>query len=172
MNNFFLIAKIVSAFGKEGYLRINSYSDFPERFFDLKNIYIDFFGDKKEFTIDYVKKHKNFLTLKFKNFDSESDVSILVGKEIFVDEENLIKLPKDHFFVHDLIGSKIFRNNLEFGKIVDVLKYPANDVYVIELVNGGEILLPAIKEIVESFDPNNKIMVLKPGEEFYDDDEN
>ena len=170
MNEYFLIAKIESAYGKEGFVKISSFSDFPERFFNLQKVYIDFFDDKKEFFIEKALRKKNDLVLKFRNFNSKNDVQILVGKEIFVDEKSLTPLSEGQYYIHDLIGSKVYRNNLEFGKIVNVFSYPANDVYVIES-NGKEILIPAAFEFIESFDPKNKIMILKPGDSLYDDDE-
>ena len=170
MNEYFLIAKIDSAFGKEGFVRITSYSDFPERFFHLQKVYIEFFDDKKEFFVEKTRKFKDSFALKFRNFDSQKDIQSLIGKEIFVDKGSLIKLPEGQFFIHDLLGSKVFRNNLEFGILIDVLSYPANDVYVIEH-NGEELLIPAALEFIERFDPVNKILVLKPGDSFYDDDE-
>jgi len=88
-----------------------------------------------------------------------------------VDEEDVVKLPEDVFFVHDLIGSKVYRNNSLFGTVKDVLSFPANDVYVIEGENGEEKLIPAVRSFVESFDPEKKILVLKPGEDLYEDDE-
>lgn len=171
MNDYFLIAKIVSVFGKDGFVRISSYSDFPERFFDLKKVYMDFFGEMKVFGVEKVLKKKDFFVLKFKNFDSEENAQALVGKDLFVDEEDVVELPKDVYFVHDLIGSKVYRNNSVFGTIKDVLSFPANDVYVIEGENGEEKLIPAVRSFVESFDPVKKILVLKPGEDLYDDDE-
>jgi 16S rRNA processing protein RimM len=184
VNEFYLIAKIVSVYekprvvqgksalqtGREGFVKIFSYSDFPERFFDLKRVYIDFFDEKKEFCIERVEKVKDYFLLKFKNFDTNSDAGVLVGKEVFVDADNLVKLPDDYFFVHDLIGSSVLRNNKSFGIIKDVLSYPANDVYVIEN-NGEEILIPAIPDYLESYDPDLKILVLKPGDGIYEDDE-
>ncbi len=170
MNEFYLIAKILSVYGNEGFVKILSYTDFPERFFDLKEVYLDFFDDKKEFFVEKVKKKKDTFLLKFKNFNSASETEILIGKEIFVDKENLIKLPENYFFVHDLIGSKVFRNDVLLGVIKDVLKYPANDVYLIDNL-GEEILIPAAFEFIQSFDPEKKILVLKPGDALYDDED-
>jgi 16S rRNA processing protein RimM len=154
----------------EGFVRIFSYSDFPERFFNLEKVYINFFGDKKEFYVEKVVRLKDSFLLKFKNFDTDNDAGILVGREIFVDKENLVTLPENYFFVHDLIGSKVYRNSCLIGVIKDVLNYPANDVYVVE--NGGkEILIPAVLEFIEQFDPVEKILILKPGDELYENDE-
>ena len=171
MSDFYLIATVTSVSGKNGAVKIISYSDYPERFFYLSKVYIDFFGEKKLFFVEKVKQNKNFFILKFKNFDSEQDSEILVGKEIFVDEENLVRLPDNHFFIHDLIGSRVIKDDKELGVIKEVYQYPANDVYVIEDAEGKEILLPAILKFIESFDNAKKILKLKPGEDLYEDDE-
>ena len=74
--------------------------------------------------------------------------------------------------MHDLLGSRVYRNNREFGTLKDVLRSPANDVYVIENMQGKEILIPAIQDYIESFDRENKILIIKPGNQIYEDDEN
>ena len=171
MKEYYLVAKIVSAFGKDGFVKVSSFTDFPEHFLTLKKVYLDFFGEKKEFSINKVKNSGNTYLFKFRNFDSEKDVEVLAGKEIFVDSEELIKLPANYFFIHDLIGSRVLRNNVEIGKIKNVVSFPANDVYVIENQQGEEILIPAIQDYIEHFDPAKKLLKLKPGKELYEDDE-
>ncbi len=170
MPEFFLIAKIQSAFNKEGFVRINSYSDFPERFFNLRKVFIDFSGIKKEFYVDEVRKKKDFFVLKFKNFNNEIDVEVLLGKDIFVDENDVVELPADQYFIHDIIGSSVFKNKILIGTVKDVLALPANDVYVID-AEGKEILIPAVKEFIEKFVPSEKKLVLMP-EADIDYDEN
>jgi 16S rRNA processing protein RimM len=171
VSDFYLIATVTSVSGKKGAVKIISHSDYPERFFYLSKVFIDFFGEKKLFFVEKVKQQKDLFTLKFRNFNSEHDSAILVGKKIFVDEENLVRLPDNHFFIHDLIGSRVIKDDKEFGIIRDVLQYPANDVYVIEDSSGKEILLPAILGFIESYDKVKKILKLKPGEDLYEDDE-
>lgn len=161
MPEFFLIAKIQSAFDKEGFVRIYAYSDFPERFFSLHKVYIEFSGIKKVFYVEEIKNKKDFFILKFRNFNSDNDVKMLLGKDIFVDENDLVKLPEDQYFIHDIIGSSVFKNEILIGKIADVLVLPANDVYVID-AEGKEILIPAVKEFIEKFIPSEKKLVLKP----------
>ena len=172
MSDFFLIAKIVSLKGKDGFVNIISHSDFPDRFYKLDKVYIDFFNDKKEFFVEKVVEQKKQIAFKFRNFDSDKDAQVLIGKDVFVDEEKAIKLPEGSYFVHDLIGSKVFRNGEEFGSLKDVLRFPANDVYVIIDTLGEEILIPAVKDYIESYDREKKILVIKPGDEIYEDDEN
>ncbi|MDP2301239.1 MAG: ribosome maturation factor RimM [Ignavibacteria bacterium] len=171
MTEFFLIAKISALDGKNGFLKIEPFSDFSDRFSKLGKIYVDFFGDKKELFVEEVRKKKSSWSIRIKNFFSEEECSLLLGKDIFVDSENVFPLPENTFFIHDLMGSKVFRNNELVGKIVDVLRTAANDVYVLNDEKGNEILIPALISLIESFDPITKIMVLTPGDELYYDED-
>lgn len=99
-------------------------------------------------------------------------MKLLIGKEILVDQEHLVRLSQNQFFIHDLIGSSVYRNDKLLGRIDDVLSLPANDVYVIIDANANEILIPAVKALIRSFDPEKKEMILEPGDDLYETDEN
>jgi len=171
VKEYYLFAKILSASGSEGFVKINLFTDFPRHLFNLKKVYIDFFGIKKEFLIDKLKRSDDNFLIKFKNFNDGKSTDILKGKEIFIDDKDLIKLPKGHYFIHDLIGSTVLKNNVEIGKVRDVLSLPSNDVYIIKDVNGNEILIPAVHDYIQEFDSSKKILYLRPVEELYDNDE-
>jgi len=171
VTDYFLIAKIVSSTGRNGVVKIISFSDFKERFFQLDKIFVDFFGDKKSLKVEFVEEGKDCFFLKFKNFDSDEESEILIGKNIYVDENDLAKLPEDHFFIHDIIGSNVFCNGVKIGIVKDVLKLPANDVYIISDLDNKERLIPAVSEFVENFDVNEKILFLKKLDEYYEEDD-
>ena len=166
---FYLIARIISLIGKDGFVKVESYSGFHEGFEKLRKVYIDFWGDKKIFTVENVKEYRNSFSIKFLNFNSQRDSQVLIGREVFVADNDFSKLPEDHFFINDLIGSKVFKNDKLIGEITDVLKMPANDVMSIKGDKGNEILLPIFLEIIESFDHGEKIMVIKEDYNLSDD---
>ena len=73
--------------------------------------------------------------------------------------EDAVSLQKDEYFIADLIGMRVNdENEEELGEITDVLETGANDVYVIRLKDGGELLLPAIKQCILSVDIENAVM--------------
>ena len=64
-----------------------------------------------------------------------------------------VKLDKDEYFIADLIGISVIAQKEQLkGILKDVIETGANDVYVIALSDGRELLLPAIKECVLSVD--------------------
>jgi 16S rRNA processing protein RimM len=59
---------------------------------------------------------------------------------------------KGTHFVHDIVGLNVVdEKGIGVGVVKDVLRLPAQDVYVIEK-DGREWMLPAVKEFVASID--------------------
>jgi len=169
--DYFLIARIEQTFGKDGYVRIQSYSDFPERFFRLKKVYLDFWGDKKSFYIEDVKDVKGKIIIKFKKFNNLRDAQVLTDREVFVDEKDAVSLPENHFFVHDLIDSEVFVKKERIGVVSDVIKAKGNDVLVILNDEKKEILVPLVLNFIEKFDAAKKNLILNISKDFLEEDE-
>ena len=172
MGDFFLIAEIKAILGTEGYVSIQSFSDFSERFFQLKKVYLEFFGNFKEFIVEDVSITDGNIALKFKGFNSSEDAIIFLNKKVFVDKINSVLLDKDTFFIHDIIGSNVFRNSVTIGIVEDVFILPANDVYVVKTPDERKILVPAIRDYVKNFNPIDKRLDLISDCDLLYDDEN
>lgn len=68
----------------------------------------------------------------------------------------------DAFFIHDLIGMQVVTDDgRELGNIREVLQPGANDVYVVEGPQG-EVLIPAIGDVVKEIDPRRNRMIITP----------
>ena len=171
MSEFFLIAEIISEFRKDGSVILKSYTDFPQHFFDLEKIFVDYFGNKKELSIEFVEEINNSIVVKFDKFNDREDVQFLIGKKLYVDSKNLYELPDSSYYLHDLIGSEVYRDSLFFGKLVDVLNIPGNDVYVIENNDGKQIMIPGVEEYFENIDIDNRKLFLSEESEIFNYDE-
>lgn len=160
MDDFYLIAEIQDTFSSDGSVVIKSFSDFTERFFELKRVLIDFFGKAKELEIDSINGTDGSLIIKFSRFNSNEDVQFLIGKKLYVKKDQLYNLPSDTYYIHDLIDCKVYIDNLFFGKLIDVLNLPSNDIYVVIKKDGSEILVPAVKKYVLNFNMEEKKLYL------------
>ena len=168
---YFLVARIEQLYGKDGYVRIKSFSDFPERFLSLKKVYLDFWGDKKAFYVEDVKDIKGSVLLKFERFDSIRDSQLLIDREIYVDAKEAVILPENHFFVHDLIGSEIIIEEECIGVVTDVIKGKGNDVLVVKDEDSKEVLIPFVLNFIEKFDADGKKIILNITKDFFEDDQ-
>ena len=172
MDEFFLIAEIVSVYASDGSVVLKSFSDFEERFFDLQEVFIDFFGNFKKLYVEYVEKINGVLIIKFYKFNNEEDVRDFLGRRLYVNSKKLYKLPTDMFYIHDLIGSNVFRNKKFFGKLIDVIIIPDNNLYVIENDKKQQVMIPAVEKYFLEIDIKNKKLILSPESEIFNYDEN
>ena len=169
MKDYFLIAKVISLFRRNGFVKIELFSNFSEHLNELDKVFIDFWGDKKVFYVEEVKHVGNTFALKFKNFNDERDAGVFIGRDLFVAKDDFVNLPVNTFSFNDLIGSKVFQGSAEIGVITDVFTAPANDVIVIKKDNK-EFLLPLVLELIVEFNPEKKILILKKEIAFDDED--
>ncbi|MBN2572675.1 MAG: 16S rRNA processing protein RimM [Ignavibacteriales bacterium] len=168
-DNFIIIGKIKSCQKREGYLLIIPVSNYFQRFFNLRYVLIDIFGDLRKFYIEEVSFDMKDIYVKFLNFNTFDDISFIIGKNIFIDSSDELVLQKDSYFIHDLIDCSVYKGKLFLGKLVNVLSLSANDVYVIEDNNGKEILIPALKKIIKMIDIKDKKLFLSEDFELVDD---
>lgn len=140
---------VSSTHGVRGEVKVFPTTDDVKRFKKLKEVILDTGKEQVVLEIEGVKFFKQFAILKFKGIDNIDDVMKYKGKSLFVTRENAVKLRKDEYFIADLIGLKVIdEEEKEIGTLRDVMETGANDVYVIDCIDGRELLLPAIRQCV------------------------
>ena len=141
---------ISSTHGVHGEVKVFPTTDDVKRFKKLKDVLLALpNGEKLPLAIEQVKFFKQFVILKFKDFDSINDIEKYRGMSLYVTRENAVKLAKDEYFIADLIGLDVVdENDIRIGELKDVMETGANDVYVITKPDGSELLLPAIRQCV------------------------
>ena len=158
------VGKIVNTHGLKGEIKVIPLTDDPKRFLKLKKVYIDKVSSIEKVEIEDVKFQKTTVILKLKGIDDLNSAESL--KELFlkVDRQDAIKLPKDSFFVCDLIGCEVFDDmGKSLGILKEVLKTGSNDVYSVGREQEKEILIPALKTVVkEILIKDRKIIVSLP----------
>ena len=169
MNEFYFIGQ-VDALGKNGFVRIISTLDKLENYFqENKIIFLDFWGKKKEFTVEETLKVKNSFFVKFVKFDDDREAQVLIGRRIFSSE--IGEAESKNFDNEDLIDCKVYQNNILIGSIKNVFIAPANNVIEILKQNGEEMLLPVVDAFFDMMDVKNKKLVLKPDISIDDDED-
>lgn len=161
MNDFFLIAKVVSVSVKDSFLKLKLFTDHPEKLYTTDFIFVDFWGNKKKFFIEEILKRGDNYFLKLKNFSTERELQAFLDKEIFQKPENLAPLKENTFYIHDLVGCKVFCEDKFLGTVKDVISTPANDV--LELIDDKNEtkLIPFVLKFFEEINPDQKIIFVK-----------
>lgn len=155
------IGTVVAPFGIKGEVKIRVETDFPERFEDLDEIWLQpKNGEGRMVEIKSVRFHQGVYLMKFAGVNDRTGSEGLRGAELKIDESQLMELEEGEYYVHDLIGLDIYTTSGEhIGKIDDVLSGPANDVYV---TKRG--LIPVIKQVVKEINLEEHKVVIEPME--------
>lgn len=140
-----VIGKISAPHGVRGEVRIVPLTDFPERFKNLKTVFLE---DDSKMELESVKFSNKFIIAKFKNINSRNDIEIFNGKLLMLNRSDIPSLPEGEYYNFDIIGLEVIDDKgSKLGKITEVLKTGSNDVYVVE--GKKQILVPALKKVVK-----------------------
>jgi len=99
--------------------------------------------------------------LKLADVDTREAAERWRNALVVVPEQERVRLPRGHYFWEDVIGLEVHAEDGErLGRVRDILQTGANDVYVVD-TDGGELLVPAIKDVVQRIDPTKGEMVVR-----------
>lgn len=159
MKELMCVGQITKPHGVRGEVKVFSLTDSLERFKSLKRAYID----GKEIKITSVKLQSDRAILKIEGIDTMDEADNYRNKYIEVKREDAIKLPKDSYYIADLIDCQVFDTEGEsLGRVYDVIETGSNDVYWVKDENNKEVLIPALKSIVEEVNINDSKIIIKP----------
>lgn len=159
----FAVGQIIGVHGLRGEIKLDLYTDFPERFAPGERVMMG--AELAEVEIESVRTHQKFLLIRFKGIDDRTAAEMLRGQWLFVDEEDAAELEEGAYWIHDLIGLQVVEEaGASLGVIVDVLSTGANDVYVVRPPagqnRGQDILLPAIPDVIRAVDVAGGVMTV------------
>lgn len=150
---YFEIGQIVNHFGIKGMVKVNPFTDDISQFEKLKSILLAKDGKLSEVEIEETKYSKNQVLLKLKGIDTVEEAEKYRGCYLKIARSNSKKLPKDTYFIADLLGLTVYTDeNILLGKVEDIYNSGANDIYVIKSEDGKQILLPGTKEVIKQID--------------------
>ena len=160
-NDLITIGIIIAPHGVRGEVRIVPLTDFPERFENLKTVFLE---DDSKMELESVKFSNKFIIAKFKNINSRNDIEIFNGKLLMLNRSDIPSLPEGEYYNFDIIGLEVIDDKgSKLGKITEVLKTGSNDVYVVE--GKKQILVPALKKVVKEINLTDGFMKVELLEE-------
>ena len=158
---YITIGHITAPRGTKGKLKVEVATDFPQHFAPSSKVYIN----HQPMTIDSTEWHKGKAIIKLDTVDSVEDGQELVGQAIEIHRSQLQPLSQGQYYHSQIIGLEVETTQGEpLGNITEILTTESGDVNDIYVVNGnrGEILIPAIEDVVKSIDPDKGRIIIEP----------
>ncbi|MEG2234480.1 MAG: ribosome maturation factor RimM, partial [Oscillospiraceae bacterium] len=128
----------------------------------IKTLFLDENGTQTV-EVQTVKLQKNMNIIKLRNVDSVEEARKYIDRVFYVDR-NDIEIPKDSYFICDLLGLGVFDADTgeHYGELSDVTNNGAHDLYHIKLENGEIRMIPAVPQFVISTDIDGGRLEIRP----------
>ncbi len=140
---FLEAGKIVNTFGVRGELKLQPWSDRPDFLRQFKTVYIS----GQPIGLRSVRVHQQFALICLEGVTDMDSALPYKNKIVEVRRADVKEKPGAHY-VADLIG--LDARNAEtgevFGRVTDILPYPAQDLY--EIKGGKTYLIPDVPDFV------------------------
>jgi 16S rRNA processing protein RimM len=157
---YLTIAQISAPFGLRGAVKATIRTDFPDRFEQLEEVFIAPPGAsgivnwERKPLLSAKLQNEKVVVLRFEGLTKVEQVESLRGYNVAVPFSETVPLPEGEYYVFQIIGLDVYSTADVFvGKIVNVERMPANDVYTIRgPLSKNDVLIPAIKDVVKEID--------------------
>lgn len=169
IKDYLELGQIVSTHGIKGEMRFNPWCDTPDFVKKFKTLYFDNKGEK-EIKVISARPHGNVVIIMLDGIDDIDKARALKNKVLYMKRSDAL-LPKGTWFIQELIDCTVFDDNTGnvLGTISDVSETGANDVWHI-ITPKGEVLIPAIKQVVVSVDVEEGIIRINPIKGLFEDE--
>lgn len=157
--NLLVVGRIVAPRGVAGELKVGLDANDLERFTALRRVYL---GEQRvPHAVRQARVHLGQGLLLLEQIDTREAAEEWRGALVYVAAEETLPLEQDEYRVDDIIGMRVVTVEGEtLGAVADIIVTGANDVYVVR-GEQGEILLPAIKQVILAVDPKAALMTVK-----------
>lgn len=118
---FLEAGRIVGTHGVRGEMRVEPWCDSADFLKKVKTLYFD--GGKTDAGLLSSRVHKSLLLVRLKGVESATQADLYRGKILYLDR-NDVRLPKNRYFVEDLIGLHVIDDatGAEYGTVQDCFR--------------------------------------------------
>ncbi len=157
--SFLAVGRVIAPHGVRGEVKVEVQTDFPQRFQPGAQVWLE--GETEPLRVLAARRQQNLLLLQFDSIPSRTEAELLRDRLLVVPRDQAMTLPEGEYYSDELQGLAVTTTDGDdLGVLVDVWWTNANEVYVVE-GPWGEVLVPAIADVVQDVDLQNRRMIVK-----------
>jgi 16S rRNA processing protein RimM len=167
------VGRLVKAHGLKGALKVELYTDDPERRFTPGATFTlqvptasDWHG--KSLELIELRWYNSHAVAFFKDVPDRTAAESLVKAILWV-EQDVTELPEedDAWYDHQLVGLTVLRDGEKVGLVSQIDHFPAQDLLTIK-TDGGDVMVPFVKAFVPSVDIKAGTLTVTPPPGLFD----
>lgn len=150
-----VVGEIVNTHGVRGEVKIYPRTDFPDIRFEVGNVLYVMMDDGERVPLEIAgsRPHKNVFLVRFVGYDNINEVLPFKGRTVTVPADERIDTDEEGYYYHEIIGCTVLtEDGKQLGKVEQILKTGANDVWEAVDESGRSILIPVIDDVVLEVD--------------------
>lgn len=145
-NKQILVGKIVALQGIRGEVRVQTYTENPT---DMKQLTIHS-PRLSDGAFHFVRAipSSSVIIARIDGVNNRNAADLLRGVELFINRDDLPRLPDGEYYHTDLIGMRVVRDGVQIGVVDNVQNYGGGDI--LELDNGDLIAFNSVDVDIEN----------------------
>ncbi|GIW16550.1 MAG: ribosome maturation factor RimM [Tepidiforma sp.] len=152
------VARVLRPHALRGELRVEVFSPTARNIQRGRPVYLQ--GIRR--VVERARQAGDDWIIKLSGLDTRTQVEHLHGELLEALDSDVLRDDSESYFIYELIGLEVVTASGEsLGTIVEVLQPGANDVYVVH-GERGEILVPAIGQVVREINLGARRVVITP----------
>ena len=160
-----LVGKINGFFGLQGWVKVFSFTSPRSNILNYSPWSIKFEDIFQEIDVIKGREQSKTIVAHIKGIDNREDSQKFIGKDVYIDKEQLPELKEGEYYWHELIGFKVINKNQEnLGVVNYFVETGANDVLVVR--GKKEHWIPYIEPFLLSIDSQNKEILVDWDKDF------
>lgn len=153
------VGRIVAPHGIRGEVRVQPWTDVPDRFRPGMRVYVHPGPGWTE--VESARPFRGGLVLvRLRGVGDRAAAEALRGARLLIRREDRAPLPEGAHYTLDLLGWPVTTpDGVQVGRLRDVLRMPAHDLFEVELSTGGRALVPAVRALVRIDEAERRLVV-------------
>lgn len=156
------LGEIVSTHGIDGWLKLNPHNPDTTTLHASLEVVLEKKQVRGIFELESSRPHKRQMLIKLRGINGIGDAQPWVGCALGVAEKALPELAPGEYYHYQAIGLEVFdTRGQRIGIVARTWTTPAGELYVV-MGESKELLIPAVKEIIEHVDLATGKMIINP----------
>ena len=156
------IGNVVTTHGLDGWFKVNPFNPETTALETVCSVYLERAGDHSVYRLEASKRQNRQILVKLEGVDGLDAAKQIVGATLCVTEDSLPALEPGQYYHFQTIGLEVFDvEGHRLGTITRTWSAGGGEIYIIT-GSGKEYMIPAVKEIVEQIDFDQRKMIINP----------
>jgi len=157
-----VVGRVGKPHGLRGEVTVQPRTDAPEQRFTADATFATDPAQRGPLTIESVRFHQNTPLVAFAGVVDRNGAEALRGTLLLIDSDtDDLEVEEDEFWDHELIGLQALSpDGTTLGEVADVIHLPAQDLLAVTSVDGREVLVPFVSEIVTEVSRERRCVVI------------